>query len=68
MMANHLLQRTAFGNRCAQTSACDQNRISHVKMLRWVAVPLSAIAVWYGFLVLGIVSVGVVDFFVLPSS
>ncbi len=32
-------------------------------MLRWVAVPLSAIAVWYGFLVLGIVSVGVVDFF-----
>jgi hypothetical protein len=32
-------------------------------MLRWLAVPLSAIAVWYGLLLLGIASVGVLDSF-----
>ena len=32
-----------------------------MKTLRWIAVPLSAIAVWYGLLLLGIASVGVLD-------
>jgi len=32
-----------------------------VNIFRWLAVPLSAIAVWYGLLLLGIASVGALD-------
>jgi hypothetical protein len=38
-----------------------RTEIFHGKTIRWVAVPISGIAVWYVLLLLGIASVGVLD-------